>query len=178
MHIVEALLSSLFSWMKGDSLNHCMLQNLFIHTCVMEDLKERVMNVSSDSVSDEDCRMCVLFSFVSTVLSLLISMQSLMTCCNVCEVDEFDWNNGFTLDYRVDKDKMKEVTQIANLYLHKESEHHRLLLQQLVYLERLKLVFDACSVGKTEKVQSIKQALADFIAALTSLVSIPSYYYS
>lgn len=178
MHIVEALLSSLFSWMKGDSLNHCMLQNLFIHTCVMEDLKERVMNVSSDSVSDEDCRMCVLFSFVSTVLSLLISMQSLMTCCNVCEVDEFDWNNGFTLDYRVDKDKMKEVTQIANLYLHKESEHHRLLLQQLVYLERLKLVFDACSVGKTEKIQSIKQALADFIAALTSLVSIPSYYYS
>ena len=178
MHIVEALLSSLFSWMKGDSLNHCMLQNLFIHTCVMEDLKERVMNVSSDSVSDEDCRMCVLFSFVSTVLSLLISMQSLMTCCNVCEVDEFDWNNGFTLDYRVDKDKMKEVTQIANLYLHKESEHHRLLLQQLVYLERLKLVFDACSVGKTEKIQSIKQALADFIAALTSLVSIPSYFYS
>lgn len=177
MHIVEALLSSLFSWMKGDSLNHCMLQNLFIHTCVMEDLKEHVMNMSSDSVSDEDCRMCVLFSFVSTVLSLLISMQSLMTCCNVCEVDEFDWNNGFTLDYRVDKDKMKEVTQIANLYLHKESEHHRLLLQQLVYLERLKLVFDACSVGKTERIQSIKQALADFIAALTSLVSIPSYYY-
>lgn len=164
--------------MKGDSLNHCMLQNLFIHTCVMEDLKERVMSVSSDSVSDEDCRMCVLFSFVSTVLSLLNSMQSLMTCCNVCEVDEFDWNSGFTLNHQVDREKMKEVTQITSVYLHKESEHHRLLLQQLVYLERLRLVFDACGVSKTERIQSIKQALADFIAALTTLVSIPSSYHS
>lgn len=164
--------------MKGDSLNHCMLQNLFIHTCVMEDLKERVMRVSSDSVSDENCRMCMLFSFVSTILSLLSSMQSLMTCCNVCEVDEFDWNSGFTLNPQVDKEKMKEVTQIASIYLHKESEHHRLLLQQLVYLERLRLVFDACGVSKTERIQSIKQALADFIAALTTLVSIPSSYHS
>lgn len=164
--------------MKGDSLNHCMLQNLLIHTCVMEDLKERVMSVSSDSVSDEDCRMCVLFSFVSTVLSLLNSMQSLMTCCNVCEVDEFDWNSGFTLNHQVDREKMKEVTQITSVYLHKESEHHRLLLQQLVYLERLRLVFDVCSVSKTERIQSIKQALADFIVALTTLVSIPSSYHS
>ena len=105
-------------------------------------------------------------------------MQSLMTCCNVCEVDEFDWNSGFTLNPQVDKEKMKEVTQIASIYLHKESEHHRLLLQQLVYLERLRLVFDACGVSKTERIQSIKQALADFIAALTTLVSIPSSYHS
>lgn len=154
--------------MKGDSINHCLMHNLFIHKCVFGELTSQLAHLDVDSVSSDDSRKCVLFALFAAVLHLLQHMRRLMNHYNVYEVDEFDWNYGFSLTINMEDAQFAAVQKVAKTYLQRNNQS--LLLHQLLFLESFTAVFSVWSSSAKDKVLLAKQALSSFLASLSTLV--------
>ena len=159
--------------MKGDSINHCLLHNLFIHKCVFGELTAQLEHFNVDSVSSDDACKCVLFTLIATTLNLLSSMHRLMNHYNVYEVDEFDWNYGFMLTIHMEDVQFAAVRKVAKEYLVKNNQS--LLLHQLLFLESFATIFSIWDKPTKNRIPLTKQAISAFLTALSTLVCVISF---
>ena len=104
----------------------------------------------------------------AAVLHLLQHMRCLMNHYNVYEVDEFDWNYGFSLTINMEDAQFAAVQKVAKTYLQRNNQS--LLLHQLLFLESFTAVFSVWSSSAKDKILLAKQALSAFLASLSTLV--------
>ncbi|KAK8798041.1 hypothetical protein WA171_005568 [Blastocystis sp. BT1] len=163
LRVAEALFSFFYAWSKGECFNHCFLQVLYMHDEVRNYLRQKISEINPACPTEEDKRLCVLYSILQSYVKLIFIIKRSMYCSGVHEADEMDLSFGITEESEtiqfdpVDSFLATKNTSIEQLKLH------------FLFVRRLTVLFDNIISGTKESLSHVQAQLMQFSTTLTNL---------